>query len=210
MIAAKFKISAFISVAIFTNSVLHTWYVAETNQYTELDFGLPFSERIRISRAISDGYIGSFFLAENIFLISYFSIHWLFPLREWPISLFLEQKMILLLEVSLVIIILSQCLGGCSWSKFALDLVVLLVAFLIYISYLRPIPFWQIFATYIGIITLLGYTWGKWMDYFVEEKLVNEGNHGGIYPHFPSFAYFVGSSIVIIFGSLTIIIQNIS
>lgn len=199
-------VGLYVGAGLAVTSLLHTWYVEQTSG--AMSFGLPFSDDLRVVRSVEDGYRGAVAVGVVAFVLvaSYF---WLAtPLSSLSIRELLQAKLPALVAGAAVLELLSQVLGGSSWSKFVLDGAVFFMAGILVVSYVQPPSFWNLFTVYATIVPTLGGAWGVWRDYYVANRIA-DGDAAVLYPHFPSFAYFAGSAGYTLVVSLFLLVGNV-
>lgn len=204
-------IGVYVGVGVVIISGLHTWYA--THVYEELRFGLPFSKQISTTRSFRVGYIGSLLMGIVAGIISFVYIEYSTFMNQFSVGVLLETQLNKITVGVAALILLSQLLAGSSWSKVILDGALYFMAFMILISYVQPPSFWNLFTVYAAIIPPLGGAWGVWREYFIRRRVAeddgNEEPMSVLYPHFPSFSYFIGSSTFVLIGALYFLIPNV-
>lgn len=187
----------YISFGFFLNSSLHTWYITSTNR--DVRFALPYSD---FGAGLSPvyGYLGSVVIAIIAFWMS-----WVF-FAGLPAFETLELDNLLPVvstgvAILLILLFASQLIAGASWSKFALDGLVLLTSILLLMSYVRNYSFLEIVGTYITILALLITLGALWLTQYVNQFK---------FPNFPSAAYFGLASLYILLMSLYLILRQLA
>lgn len=191
----KTTLAAFIAIGFFLNSALHTWYVSHT--LGAVRFAIPFSE-YEAGLSPLHGYVGAVLLAATVYWAA-----WLFISPLAPLETLELQDLLPALRTGLLLVVLvfplSQFIGGASWSKLALDGLVLLTGLLVLVSYIRPYSFFELVGTYITILGFIITLGAVWISQYVDT--LEAGT-------FPSAAYFGICSLYLLLGSLYLIFQN--
>lgn len=199
-------VASFLGVGFAVTSMLHTWYSAHV--YEGVNFGLPFSPRLRRSRPIRHGYVGAVVVGVVAFAATWAYFAVAPPLGSLSIRSLLQARLPGLVIGAGVLLLASQVLAGASWSKFVLDGATLFMAGMLVVSYVQPPSFWNLFTVYATIIPPLGGAWSVWRDAFVARRVADDAD-AVLYPHFPSFTYFLGSSAYTLVASLLLIVRNV-
>lgn len=205
---AETVVASFLGVGFAVTSALHAWY--SMHVYDGVNFGLPFSARLRRGRPVRDAYVGAVVLGLVAFAATrtYFSL--VPPLGSVSIQSLLQARLPGFVVGAGVLLLASQVLAGASWSKFVLDGATLFMAGMLVVSYVQPPSFWNLFTVYAAIIPPLGGAWSVWRDAFVARRVADDADAGAVlYPHFPSFTYFLGSSAYTLVVSLLLIVRNV-
>lgn len=222
-------VGGYVGVGLALTSILHTWYAGHV--YDGLHFGVLFSERLRITRPLTDGYWGSLALGVVGFAITAAYVQVGVSVDSLTLGALLRSKLPEIIFGAAVLVGCSQVLGGASWSKFVLDGALLFMAFNVLVSVVQPPSFWNLFTVYAALIPTLGATWSVWRDAFVEQQVVGSNPDGPsdsyphwdspthdrdhddqqalLYPHFPSFSYFAVSAAYTLVVSLFLVVQNV-
>lgn len=209
-------IAVYVGAAFAVSAALHTWYVAAFAD--DLSYGLPFSKRLRRGRPVEYGYGTAVGLGLLVALVvaSYFQV---VPPATLSIRAVLQVRFAELVVGGGALVLLSQALGGASWSRAVLDGASLFMAAILLVSYVQPPSFWNLFTVYATVVPTLGAAWGVWRDYYVARQIADADADGDgnapanprqvLYPHFPSFAYFAGSAAFALLVSLGLLLQNV-
>jgi len=148
------------------------------------------------------GYIGSGVSGIVGALVIYLYVdQFIPPLSDQTLQTMLTEE---LPEFSLLIVgivLMSQIIGGASWSKFFLDGILLFLSFVAVLSFVQPFDFLTAVSLFlISLGSLLAGGWSIWSREFVEPRVreddeVEPTENNLVFPHFPSFAYFVTCSL---------------
>jgi hypothetical protein len=199
-------VAGFLGVGFAVTSMLHAWYALHV--YDGVNFGLPFSARLRRGRPVRDAYVGAVVVGLLAFAATWVYFALAPSLGSLSIESLLQVRLPGLVVGAGVLLLASQVLAGASWSKFVLDSATLFMAGMLVVSYVQPPSFWNLFTVYATIIPPLGGAWSVWRDAFVARRVADDAD-AVLYPHFPSFTYFLGSSAYTLVGSLLLIVRNV-
>lgn len=192
----KLTLASYVAFGFFLNSAMHTWYVSKT--MGTIRFAIPFSE-FGAGLSPTHGYVGSVVLGLSAFWAAWVFTSALPPLHSLDVVDLLPALRTGLIMV-VVIVPISQFLAGASWSKVALDGLVLLTGLMVLVSYIRPYSFFEMVGTYVTILGFIITLGAVWISQYVDTL------HAGT---FPSAAYFGICALYVLLGSAYLIFQNI-
>lgn len=192
----KTALAGYVALGFFLNSFLHTWYVSNTDQ--RVRFALPFSE-FGAGLPPWYGYVGAVIVGVSVFWAT-----WLFVSAVGPLDSLEIADLLPATGTGLILLVgflpLSQYVAGASWSKLALDGLVVLTGLLVLFSHVRLYSLFELVGTYITILGFIVTLGAIWLTQYVEDF------HGGT---FPSAAYFGISALYLLVGSIYLIFQNV-
>jgi hypothetical protein len=215
-------VGLYVGIGLTLTSLLHTWYARYF--YPRLRFGLPFTERISVRLPHLFGYVGSTLLgiASGVVVATITA-----RILSEPVTLqtLVRSRGVWYASVTAVLLTLSQVIAGASWSKLFLDGMLLLVGFVIVVSFVQALTIWNtVSVVIVAVGGLLAGGWRLWSAEFVEpradrarvpdtetryptwEFTPETETSGLLFPHFPTFSYFVLSSLYIVAACLVTLV----
>lgn len=200
MVSKEVAIATYVGAGLLLSSGLHTYYTRDF--YEKIRFGLPMIANPDVELPRQAGYVGSFMAAVGGFLALYlYMTAVLPPLAQQTVQTMLVNELQRFAVVIVGVVLWAQVVGGASWSKFFLDGVLLFLSFVAILSFVYPLPFLTTVSLFlVSLGSLLAGGWSIWSREFVEPRVQEDDDTDPaesnlVYPHFPSFAYFVICSL---------------
>lgn len=193
----KRAVALYFGVGYALNSALHTWYVAET--YGAVRVGVAFaSPGAGIEPSVA--YAGALVLGMVAGTAMY---GWLLRLpRQSAIRTrdFLSPGNIgLAVVLAPSLVLLSQVVGGASWSKAILDVVLTALAAVVVVSSVVSVSYWDLVSFYAAVVSVLLTVGSQWLEFSGRLE----------FPNFPAFAYFALAAIYMLGASFVpVVVYN--
>lgn len=202
----------YVGFGLFVSSALHTYYAADF--YERKRFGHALLDRPDVQLPRRTGYAGAVLvgIVGTLLTVGYQAVV-LPPLDRLTLRLLVQGQFVPYSAFAVLLVSLAQVLGGASHSKMFLDGTLLVMNFVGLLSFVHPMTLWNtISILLLGAGGLLAGAWRIWSREFVEPRLDDRDDRAAanghlIFPHFPSYAYFVATSLYVVVGLLAILIR---